>query len=149
MDNGKYYVAGYHLEHGTTPMRRPCCYFHTWNWNQYLRAAGSWQAGIYLLLHSSHSIVGTSGATFYITGVQLEKGSTATSFDYRPYGTELALCQRYFEMSNNIGTAPGAATTVGFLANGGFYGGPSSSYGVRVDTSIQVTKRVDPTVTYL
>jgi hypothetical protein len=34
-------------------------------------------------------------ATFLITGVQLEKGSTATSFDYRPYGTELALCQRY------------------------------------------------------
>ena len=41
------------------------------------------------------SVVGTNGATFYITGVQLEKGSTATSFDYRPYGTELALCQRY------------------------------------------------------
>ena len=43
------------------------------------------------------SVVGTNGATFYITGVQLEKGSTATSFDYRPYGTELALCQRYYE----------------------------------------------------
>jgi hypothetical protein len=41
------------------------------------------------------SVVGTNGATFYITGVQLEKGSTATSFDYRPIGTELALCQRY------------------------------------------------------
>jgi len=39
---------------------------------------------------------GTNGATFYITGVQLEKGSVATSFDYRPYGTELALCQRYY-----------------------------------------------------
>jgi hypothetical protein len=38
-----------------------------------------------------------TGATFNITGVQLEKGSTATSFDYRPYGTELALCQRYFQ----------------------------------------------------
>jgi hypothetical protein len=37
----------------------------------------------------------TSG-TFRLTNVQLEKGSTATSFDYRPYGTELALCQRYF-----------------------------------------------------
>ena len=37
-----------------------------------------------------------SGATWYVTGVQLEKGSTATSFDYRPYGTELALCQRYY-----------------------------------------------------
>jgi hypothetical protein len=44
----------------------------------------------------STNVLGTSGATFYITGVQLEKGSTATSFDYRPYGTELALCQRYY-----------------------------------------------------
>ena len=35
------------------------------------------------------------GEFLYITNVQLEKGSTATSFDYRPYGTELALCQRY------------------------------------------------------
>jgi len=42
------------------------------------------------------NVVATNGATFYITGVQLEKGSTATSFDYRPYGTELALCQRYY-----------------------------------------------------
>jgi hypothetical protein len=48
-------------------------------------------------LTGSQSIVGTNGATFYITGVQLEKGSTATSFDYRPYGTELALCQRYYQ----------------------------------------------------
>jgi hypothetical protein len=38
----------------------------------------------------------TAGDFLYITNVQLEKGSTATSFDYRPYGTELALCQRYF-----------------------------------------------------
>ena len=37
----------------------------------------------------------TAGDFLYITNIQLEKGSTATSFDYRPYGTELALCQRY------------------------------------------------------
>jgi hypothetical protein len=42
------------------------------------------------------SVVGTLNATWYITGVQLEVGPSATSFDYRPYGTELALCQRYY-----------------------------------------------------
>jgi hypothetical protein len=58
--------------------------------------AGAWYTGTYLAPTSSTSVVGTNGATFYITGVQLEKGSTATSFDYRPYGTEFALCQRYY-----------------------------------------------------
>jgi hypothetical protein len=58
--------------------------------------AGAWAAGNYYSATGATSVVGTNGATFYITGVQLEKGSTATSFDYRPYGTELALCQRYF-----------------------------------------------------
>ena len=57
--------------------------------------AGTWAAADYRSATGATSVVGTSGATFYITGVQLEKGSTATSFDYRPYGTELALCQRY------------------------------------------------------
>jgi hypothetical protein len=57
--------------------------------------AGSWSSNYYTSVTGATSVVGTSGATFYITGVQLEKGSTATSFDYRPYGTELALCQRY------------------------------------------------------
>ena len=38
---------------------------------------------------------GTSGATFYITGVQLEVGTVATPFEHRSYGEELALCQRY------------------------------------------------------
>jgi hypothetical protein len=58
--------------------------------------AGSWGSTRYFSATGATSVVGTNGATFYITGVQLEKGSTATSFDYRPYGTELALCQRYY-----------------------------------------------------
>jgi hypothetical protein len=62
----------------------------------YSGTAGTWAATNYASATGATSVVGTSGATFYITGVQLEKGSTATSFDYRPYGTELALCQRYY-----------------------------------------------------
>ena len=62
----------------------------------YSGTANTWQAGGYYSATGATSVVGTNGATFYITGVQLEVGSTATSFDYRPYGTELALCQRYY-----------------------------------------------------
>ena len=55
---------------------------------------------------------GTAGANDYfdITGFQLEKGTTATSFDYRPYGTELSLCQRYYigsQVYNGVKTASG------------------------------------------
>jgi hypothetical protein len=60
-----------------------------------ISTANSWQTGNYRSVTGETSVVGTNGATFYITGVQLEVGSTATSFDYRPYGTELALAQRY------------------------------------------------------
>ena len=65
----------------------------------YSSTAGAWAAGGYVSATGATSVVGTNGATFYITGVQLEKGSTATSFDYRPYGTELQLCQRYYSIS--------------------------------------------------
>jgi hypothetical protein len=58
-------------------------------------------------LAGSQSVVGTNGATWYVTGVQLEKGSVATSFDYLPYGTELQLCQRYYELSYPAGFPPG------------------------------------------
>ena len=58
-------------------------------------SAGSWVAGNVYSTSGAVSVIGTLNATWQVTGVQLEKGSTATSFDYRPYGTELQLCQRY------------------------------------------------------
>jgi hypothetical protein len=64
--------------------------------------AGAWASGFYPSSTGATSVVGTNGATFYITGVQLEKGSTATSFDYRPYGTEFMLCQRYYEIGGIV-----------------------------------------------
>jgi hypothetical protein len=57
--------------------------------------AGVWSAGYLQSATGSVNWIATSGATYYITGVQLEKGNTATSFDVLSYGTELALCQRY------------------------------------------------------
>ena len=64
-------------------------------------------------------MVSTNGATFYLTGVQIEAGKTATPFEYRQFGTELVLCQRYFQ---NI-TSPamtGVANSATTVARMGF-----------------------------
>jgi hypothetical protein len=57
----------------------------------------SWQNldGLYFVT-GSVAVGGTLNATWQVTGVQFEVGTAATNFDFRSYGTELALCQRYF-----------------------------------------------------
>ena len=98
--------------------------------------AGAWATGNIVQPTSTVSVVGTNGATFYVTGVQLEKGSTATSFDYRPYGTELQLCQRYYEvLSYN--------TSEGFCALSAVMPAGSNN---RFQWSFKVTKRAASTV---
>jgi hypothetical protein len=62
----------------------------------YSGTAGAWAAGEKYSATGAVQVVATSGATFYITGVQLEVGSSATGFEYRIYGTELFNCQRYY-----------------------------------------------------
>ena len=87
----------------------------------YSGTAGAWNANTNYSATGATSVVGTNGATFYITGVQLEVGSTATSFDYRPYGTELALCQRYCQVisiRDNGFVGFNNSTTVGWF---GYY----------------------------
>ena len=108
----------------------------------YSGTAGAWAGASYTSATGAVSVVGTSGATFYITGVQLEKGSTATSFDYRSIGTELALCQRYFERSYNIGAATGSFTN-GFI---GFNTPINSASDVPSNILYKVTKRDTPTI---
>lgn len=62
----------------------------------YSGTAGAWDASNLLSATGATSVIGTLNATWYITGAQLEVGSVATPFERRPYGTELALCQRYY-----------------------------------------------------
>jgi len=61
--------------------------------------AGAWSGSTFYSATGATSVVGTSGATFYITGVQLEAGTQATSFERVDYGTSLIRCQRYYETS--------------------------------------------------
>jgi hypothetical protein len=72
--------------------------------------AGSWSANGYYGATGATSVVGTNGATFYITGVQLEVGSSATGYEYRQFTTELQLAQRYFCKTFTITTPPAANT---------------------------------------
>jgi hypothetical protein len=78
--------------------------------SSYQQAAGSWGSTAFAIGTSNQTnLKATNGATFYITGVQLERGSTASSFEYRSYGTELQLCQRYY--LKNTGIVDGGGVT--------------------------------------
>jgi hypothetical protein len=102
--------------------------------------AGAWAGAEYRSATGATSVVGTNGATFYITGVQLEKGSTATSFDYRPYGTELQLCQRYYHKPNFSDTSSNVTPYVLLQCSG--------STQLLGPYMLPVTMRSTPTLTY-
>jgi hypothetical protein len=96
---------------------------------------GAWGAGTpvgYTITDAAGCVdwIATSGATFYLTGVQLEKGSTATSFEVRDYGRELMLCQRYYETGTLYAQAYG-----------------NGSNGVNWSYPMKVSKRETPTGT--
>jgi hypothetical protein len=80
---------------------------------------------------------------FYITGCQLEYGSTATEFEHRSYGEELALCQRYYEKSYSQTEYAGTATSLHF----GFRHYGSTANPIFATGAYTVEKRVSPTFT--
>ena len=82
------------------------------------------------------NVIGTSGATFYITGVQLEVGTVATPFEHRSYGEELALCKRYYQ-ANASENSSRVGINDGYVVNG------VTHYGTRI---FPVTMRAAPTI---
>jgi hypothetical protein len=85
--------------------------------SDYSGTAGAWTTAARFSATGTTSVIGTLGATWQVTGVQLEKGSTASSFEYRPYGTELALCQRYYvDLANNGGSTQNTYRAIGYAS---------------------------------
>lgn len=105
--------------------------------SQFSGTAGVWAAGDIVSTTGATSVVGTSGATFYITGVQLEIGTSATPFERRLYDKELISCQRYFAKvgpTTDVGYAQGISNTT------------SQGYFV---LHYKVTMRTTPTFAYI
>jgi hypothetical protein len=102
--------------------------------SNYSGTASAWAASNYVAATGAVSVVGTLGASFYLTGVQLEAGSVATTFEQRPLDDELRRCQRYcYVTANNIVRVIGQCYSA-VLAAGTLF--------------LPVTMRATPTVTY-
>jgi len=80
------------------------------------QGSAGWNGSSIYAITGQANAMSTIGNVFAITGVQLEAGSTASPFEYRSYGTELALCQRYFELvSQFVGKATSATQAEGTI----------------------------------
>jgi hypothetical protein len=95
---------------------------------------GAWATGDFLSATGAVSVVGTLNATFQITGVQLEEGTSASPFENRLYGTEFQLCQRYYETGTGYQNVRNPSIA------------DNNPFTVLTGTNFQVTKRANPTI---
>jgi hypothetical protein len=112
----------------------------------YQAPAGSWQTGNFVAATGANKLVATNGAILQITNVQLEVGTVATPFEFLPPEINLQRCQRYYEKSYPIGTAPGTVVAAG-AAQAAFGTLPSAVYTPTVFGFFKTIKRAAPTVT--
>ena len=105
---------------------------------------GTWNSGFKQGATGQVQPIATLGATLYLTGLQLEVGAAATAFEYRPFTTELQLCQRYFCTTFSYGTVP--ASNIG---GSGMIGKGVTSAAAEpiVNWTFPVSMRATPTIT--
>lgn len=109
--------------------------------------AGSWVGSEKFRSSGNVQLIATNTATWDLTGVQVEIGPTATTFEYRSLFMEVALCQRYFEKSYDVDVAVGTVTGFGqgYINKAGCQTNTTTvNYGM---TDFKVPKRVTPTLT--
>jgi hypothetical protein len=104
-----------------------------------------------LAVRMSYTPDGTMGAAgaadyFEVTDVQLEEGSVATSFERRPYGLELGLCQRYYEKSYNDSVSVPTNTSNAGYAFATLQSGTIASSAVFGAVRFKESKRSSPTI---
>jgi hypothetical protein len=105
--------------------------------SSYSGTAGSWASGDYRSSTGATSVVGTNGATFQITGVQLEVGSVATPFEHRSFGDELQRCQRYYWAAQKLNQVDGIIGGIGMA-----YGADSLYWPIIFPTTMRTTPSV-------
>lgn len=126
----------------------------TTTWTKYTVTATLGSGVLELALNFFFTPVGTAGAddSFYITGVQLEEGVASSSYDAVDYGRQLIQCQRYFQKTYNVGTAPGATGGyAGGIFAGAIFTEKGSSAGtnsVAITWQYKTSMRANPTITF-
>lgn len=112
----------------------------------YQGASDAWASANYLTQSGSVQLIGTSSATWHITGVQLEAGDTATPFEHRSYGDELARCNRYYHRYVSNGDNEGIVIAMRY-SNGSAYG--AYSYPVEMRSAPSFSSSGASTFLYL
>jgi hypothetical protein len=124
---GKGLIAGFVLAAGST--------FQT--------AAGAWQTGDFVATSGQVNCMDTIGNIFAVTGVQLGRAAEGSEFEHRPYQSEVTLCERYYEKSFPIATAP--VQNIGAYEVFGQIAGASVNQAMG-PIRFRVRKRISPTV---
>ena len=110
-----------------------------------LGTAGTWTSSVLEGVTGQTNHIATNGSNLRITGVQIEEGTSATPFEHLQFGQQLALCQRYYEKSYDINTAPATNATKGLELVAGTIDANQNFYQT---VRFAVPKRANPSINF-